>query len=309
MRSPKKAQPPPEPKQGMHPRNPHRSGYDFDALIGCFPALRPFICIAPYGGPTIDFSDPSAVKTLNQALLAYHYGISRWDIPEGNLCPPIPGRADYLHHLADLIAEETGRIPKGPSVRILDIGVGANCIYPLLGHREYDWSFVGTDIDENALNWATEFLNASPGFAKHIELRHQFSPLLLFKDVVKAGESFAACMCNPPFHDSRATAEEGTLRKLRNLAGRKVSTPKLNFGGRSNELWCEGGEEAFVCRMIRESARMPTLCKWFTTLIAKSVHIPAILRVLEHAEPSSMRTIETMQGQKKGRILAWSFQL
>jgi 23S rRNA (adenine1618-N6)-methyltransferase len=36
-------------------------------------------------------------------------------------------------------------------VRVLDIGVGANCVYPLIGHAEYGWRFLGVDIDEAAL--------------------------------------------------------------------------------------------------------------------------------------------------------------
>lgn len=298
-----------ETKEELHPRNRHRHGYDFPALSRAFPKLSTFVRTAPHGGLSIDFADPVAVKTLNQALLLHHYGISSWDIPPGNLCPPVPGRADYLHHLADLLSSASGEIPKGPRIRILDIGVGANCIYPLLGQHEYGWSFVGTDIDPRSLDWAQELLGELPSaVSKHIELRLQASPVRLFEGVVKPDERFDACLCNPPFHDSRAQADEGTLRKLRNLSGRKIAKPTLNFGGQANELWCEGGEEAFIGRMIRESAKAPTLCRWFTSLIAKSVHIPAILAELERARPTSMRTIETRQGQKKGRILAWSFE-
>jgi 23S rRNA (adenine1618-N6)-methyltransferase len=57
---------------------------------------------------TIDFSDPEAVKSLNQALL-----ISYYDIQMGYshyLCPPIPGRADYIHYIADLLAESNNGI-------------------------------------------------------------------------------------------------------------------------------------------------------------------------------------------------------
>lgn len=83
--------------KGLHPRNLHGQGYDFDALMDTTPELKPFVRPNPYGNLSIDFADPRAVKLLNLALLRLHYGLSYWDIPEGFLCPPIPGRVDYLH--------------------------------------------------------------------------------------------------------------------------------------------------------------------------------------------------------------------
>jgi hypothetical protein len=101
-----------------------------------------------YGTESIDFANPAAVKALNQALLKKFYDIAHWDIPPGYLCPPIPGRADYIHHVADLLAgEHEVAIPRGPSVAVLDIGIGANCVYPIVGCHDYGWQFVGTDID------------------------------------------------------------------------------------------------------------------------------------------------------------------
>jgi 23S rRNA (adenine1618-N6)-methyltransferase len=45
-------------------------------------------------------------------LLISYYDIQKWDIPH-YLCPPIPGRADYIHYIADLLAESNnGIIPK-----------------------------------------------------------------------------------------------------------------------------------------------------------------------------------------------------
>lgn len=34
----------------------------------------------------------------------------------------------------------------------LDVGTGASCIYPLLGHRVYGWNFMGSDIDRWAVS-------------------------------------------------------------------------------------------------------------------------------------------------------------
>lgn len=302
----------PAPKPGLHPRNQHARGYDFSALVRSSPELKPFLRASPAGTDTIDFADPAAVKALNRALLQHHYGVAQWDIPPGYLCPPIPGRADYVHHLADLLAEGNGgAVPRGPAVVGLDLGVGANCVYPILGAAEYGWRFVGTDIDPVAIASARRIVAANPTLAGNIECRLQRSPQTLFKGVVHAGETFAFSMCNPPFHASAAEAAAGTTRKVRNLAGGRPSArapaPVLNFGGRGAELWCAGGEAGFVRRMIAESAELPALCRWFTTLVSKRDSLPAIHAALKKARASDVRTIELAHGQKKSRIVAWTF--
>ncbi len=292
-------------KPGLHPRNRHRERYDFAQLSRSCPELAPFVAVNIHGDPSIDFADPEAVKALNRALLAHFYGVRGWDIPPGYLCPPIPGRADYLHHLADLLATcNGGQIPRGEPIHILDIGVGANGIYPLIGHREYGWRFLGSDIDGAALASAGRTLEANPGLAEAIHLRLQANPSHIFQGLLEKGETFDACLCNPPFHSSLREAGEGTERKWRNL-GKSVS--RRNFGGQGRELWCPGGEGAFLGRMIQESARIPTQCFWFTTLVSKSSSLPGLRAALKQARVVDCRTLEMAQGQKKSRILAWTF--
>src|SRR5204863_6745415 len=91
-------------KEGLHPRNRFRNRYDFSKLIECRPALAAFVSKNAHGDESIDYGNADAVKTLNQALLKHGYDLSTWDIPPGYLCPAVPGRSDYLHHLADLLA-------------------------------------------------------------------------------------------------------------------------------------------------------------------------------------------------------------
>lgn len=289
---------------GLHPRNRHRGRYDVPALLEACPDLAPFLRPNPLGEPTIDFADPAAVRTLNRALLASAYGVRGWDLPEGFLCPPVPGRADYLHYLADLLGPG-GTPPRGPGIRILDVGVGANLIYPLVGHREYGWSFLGTDIDPRALACARDILSANPDLAGAVQLRRQPDPRRILAGVVLPEESFAACMCNPPFHASAEEAREGTRRKWRNLG--KPDAPVLNFGGRGGELWCEGGEVAFVSRMVKESAERPGCCRWFTSLLSKSSSLPPVQAALRRAGPARVEVIDMSQGQKRSRIVAWRF--
>jgi 23S rRNA (adenine1618-N6)-methyltransferase len=210
-----------------------------------------------------------------------------------------PGRSDYIHHLADLIS-----LRRGPEVRVLDIGTGANCIYPLVGASEYGWSFVGAEIDPVALRWAKKLVAVNLAIAKLVECRLQKSAMQCFEGIIKNGERFDLTMCNPPFHASAAEAAVGTQRKQRNLGIKKGA---LNFGGKAGELWCEGGEAAFIRRMIEESVLFADRCGWFTTLVSKSEHLPGLEKTLRQVKANEVRIIEMAQGQKKSRILAWRF--
>ncbi len=290
-------------KKELHPKNRHKGHYDFELLIKVCPGLAKFVSLNSFGNLSIDFANPYAVKILNKALLKFFYNVN-WDIPEHYLCPPIPGRADYIHYLADLLAiSNMGIIPQGKQVCVLDIGVGANCIYPLIGHREYGWSFVATDIDPKAIEIANRIITQN-GLSEFIEIYLQKSPTNIFKGLFNDIKgTFDISMCNPPFHASPDEAKAGTARKWKNL---KIKTKSLNFGGMSNELWCTGGEVSFIERMIGESVNVR--CKWFTTLVSKASHLPGIYRALEKVKPLDVRTIEMGQGQKQSRIVAWSFQ-
>lgn len=293
-------------KQELHPRNKHRGAYNFPQLIEGTPELADHVFLNQYGNLSLDFSDPFAVKTLNKALLNHFYQIRFWDIPDGYLCPPIPGRADYIHYAADLLADQNGNIPSGRNIRVLDIGTGANCIYPLIGHQEYGWTFVGSEIDQLAIRSAKNIIEAN-GLAKFITIRKQNSAKSIFKDIIHRDEKFDLSMCNPPFHSSMKAAAEGTGRKWKNLGKDKKGSELLNFGGKNAELWCEGGEQDFLLQMIRESAEYASSVKWFTSLVSKKESLAACYRALDKLKVAEVRTIEMKQGQKQSRILAWSW--
>ncbi|QNH63765.1 23S rRNA (adenine(1618)-N(6))-methyltransferase RlmF [Hymenobacter sediminicola] len=293
----------------MHPRNRHSARYDFAQLIAASPALAPFVAPNKYGDESIDFSDYAAVKALNQALLKQFYGVASWDIPAGYLCPPIPGRADYLHHAADLLATANGgEVPQGKAVHVLDVGVGANCVYPIIGTREYNWHFVGSDIDGMALKAAKHMVAANPVLAGRIELRQQYHATDIFDGIVKPREEFDLTVCNPPFHTSAEEAAAGSQRKGRNLGYAKTLEPVLNFGGRNTELWYEGGEEQFVRRMVEQSVPLASRVLWFTSLISKKETLRSIYYFLSKTAALDVKTIELVHGQKVSRLVAWTFQ-
>lgn len=295
-------------KSSLHPRNKHRSRYDFDVLLHKTPELKTFIYTNEHGIETIDFSNPLAVKTLNKALLKTYYGILDWNLPEDYLCPPIPGRADYIHQIADLLAAENqNMIPTGEAIMGLDIGVGANCIYPILGNSEYGWSFVATDIDATALENCVSIIEKNPHLSEVISLQQQVNSRYIFKDIIQPEDKFAFTICNPPFHDSKEEAAKSASRKVSNLTNQKTVNPILNFGGQNNELWCEGGELAFINQMIYESVKYPKQCFWFTTLVSKKDNLKSIYKTLNKVEAAAIKTIEMNQGQKISRLVAWTF--
>lgn len=288
----------------FHSRSRHHGQYDFKQLCASTEELKPFIVKNKKGDDTIDFSDEKAVKLLNTALLKTHYGLEFWDIPEGYLCPPIPGRAEYIHQIADLIKEEVNHKDK---VTCLDIGVGANCIYPIIAASQYKWKCIGSDIDPISVESASKIVSSNKVLKDKIDIRHQQNPENLFAGIIKKNERIDIVICNPPFYKSRAEAEAATARKNKNLHQAKKEALAKNFGGQDGELFCEGGEVKFISKMIRQSEKYAKNCTWFSCLVSQGDHLKKFHKVLKDVNPKEYQVVEMQFGNKKSRILAWRF--
>lgn len=297
-------------KGALHPRNLHLGRYDLKKLCQVCPQLKQYLIMNPKDEQTINFSDVDALRALNQALLCYFYHVDFWQIPTGYLCPPIPGRADYIHYLADLLAEDAGgEIPTGKQIKVLDIGTGANCIYPILGSQIYNWSFIATDIDTLAIKTADLIVKSNPNLKSFIKFRQQKNETSIFDGIIKPQDKFALTLCNPPFHASMEKALAGSTRKINNLSKKqeKKKHIKLNFGGQENELCCIGGEIAFLEQMCKESKQYAKQVTWFTSLVSKSANIPLLKKQLTALNAKEIKVIEMSQGQKISRLIAWRF--
>lgn len=295
-------------KSKLHPRNKNKGRYDLKALKLSSPELEAFVALNKYGDESVDFSNPEAVKALNKAILKHHYKTDFWDIPEGYLCPPIPGRADYIHHIADLLCGSNyGKIPTGSKIKCLDIGVGANCIYPIIGQEEYGWSFIASDIDPVAIESAEDIVENNSQLNDKVDCRLQNNTKDHFYGVIAKDEKFDLSICNPPFHSSAEDAQSKSQRKLDNLNKKKVKKVVLNFGGQSNELWCDGGEERFVKNMIRQSKKFSKNGFWFSSLISKESILNSIQKTLKEVGAVEVKTIPMGQGNKISRVVAWTF--
>lgn len=285
----------------MHKKNKHNTGYDLDQLITVYPKLEPFVFINPHNKQTIDFAKPEAVKALNSALLKAHYNIDFWEFPDSYLCPAIPGRVDYIHHLQDLL--KASGIHE--NISVLDIGTGANCVYPLLGHAVYDWKCIGTDISEPALKTAKKIIVKNE-LAQVIGLRHQEDKAHMFTGILKDTDAFSASMCNPPFYRSESEAFEATTRKLKGL-GHATGIFTRNFSGQAQELWFEGGEKAFLHSYLYESSLHKTQCFWYSSLVSNKEHVKSMTKSLKKLKATDIKVIEMKQGNKVSRIVAWTF--
>jgi len=280
----------------VHPENPFISNYNFDLLCKAFPPLENFVFENKFGTQTIKFADSDAVRALNIALLKNQYNID-WDIPKHNLCPPIPGRLDYLLYANDLIQKS--------DIHILDIGTGANLIYPILAKCHFGWKCTASEVDMDSIKHAKKIMEINSSL-RNIDIKHQKSKDRIFETIVQPNHEFDMVVCNPPFYKNQKDADENNLRKVKNL---KLSVKnKHNFGGQSNELWYKGGEEAFIIKMIQESTHFKEQVHWFTTLVSKKESLKNIKRVLAKVNPNIIKIVEMGQGNKKSRFVAWTYR-
>ena len=282
-------------EKGLHPKNKFNKGYDFDALIVENPLLKEFVLENKFGSISIDFSNPNAVKELNKALLFSYDKLNLWNFSDENLCPPIPGRLDYIHHLSDLLSEEK-------DIKILDIGTGATCIYPLLGVAEFNWNFIATDIDLDSLDSAQDIIDDNTLDA-NIKLRQQFDEQQILKGILEEDDFFSATMCNPPFYKSAEEARGANRRKSRNLGNNAVR----NFSGNNNELWYKGGEKVFLHNYLYESSLFSNKSKWFTSLVSKKENVESLQNSATKLGAEEFKVINMNQGNKVTRIVCWRF--
>lgn len=290
-------------KPKLHPNSYHNTLYNFEALVKSVPELEKHLIKNPDGIDTLNFSNQEVVYLLNKALLLHFYKLDFWDIPKGNLIPPVPGRADYLHYLADLWQELS---IKTETKNILDIGTGASLIYPIIGTAVYNWNFVAVDIETKSLEQANQIINKNQRLQNKVHLRLQLNKKNILKGIVLENDYFDAVICNPPFFKSAKEAAFQSTRKIKGLTKSKPTKITNNFSGLHNELWCDGGERLFLLNLIYESNLFKTQVNWFTSLVSNEDNLKVCFKELKKIK-ANYQIIEMSQGNKKSRILAWKF--
>jgi 23S rRNA A1618 N6-methylase RlmF len=157
-----------------HSKNPYKLAKpNFAHLAKQHPTLlAAYVQVNPLSGKgSIDFMDENAGRALTQALLLEDFHASV-EIPKDHLCPPLPNRVNYLCWLSDLIDSSSGIGGHSGVPAILDIGVGPVCVYPILGHALFQWDFIGTDVDSDAVAHCESNLYRNPTFKDHVGVVH-----------------------------------------------------------------------------------------------------------------------------------------
>ncbi|KAG7863261.1 hypothetical protein KL939_000580 [Ogataea angusta] len=204
---------------------------DFEALVEKHQQLGRY-----FDGARYDFRSNEAVIAITEVLLK-EWGLEV-HVDRARLCPRLFNRLDYLEFMCQLLGSWTNHVG-------LDVGTGHLTIYALLGARLFDLQFVGTDIDEESLELARATVEQNNLQEKiQLVLTRPQDPLFgRFVELLGSRSGFV--MCNPPFYSSFEEME----RRAEIKPGPRFPTAA------ANELVVEGGEVAFVRRMILESEK------------------------------------------------------
>ncbi|RLN60723.1 hypothetical protein BBP00_00005833 [Phytophthora kernoviae] len=251
--------------------------------------------------------DYSENPTLGSAeALASHMAKRTSGMSAGDL----PNRLNYLHWIEDLLnqvdcdefmgrqeqhegGDQQHETIKGMAVSGIDVGTGANCIYPLLGAAMNRWHFIATEIDNESYTYAKENVDRNQ-LQGLIAVKRMHTNKLLTEPL--QGEApehkFHFVMCNPPFFDDMSEAD---------------TNPDASCMGSANEMVFPGGEIAFIGSMIDESMELQDRVLWFTSMIGRKSSLRKLLALLREKQVPNTRTTEFFQGRTKRWGIAWTF--
>ena len=293
-----------EQEGGMHPKNRYRyERPDFRRFVEICPEFRQYTTTSSTedGHVSVDFRNWDACRELVRLQFQEDFGIS-WTIPKPHLVPPIANRLNYLCFIHDLISLWSPE-PKNRAsyeYKVLDIGCGANLVYPLLGAVYFGWSFVGCDVNTDALRIAATNRDANPSISPCIILKKVASQPCqgnngtrgIIGSCLDDDDTFDACVCNPPFFSNFSDMGQN---------------PLTNYGGTSMEMVYPGGEESFVIEMIQDSAQHKHSIAWFSTMVGKKQTLKHAKKLLYSLGNTCIRTHELVQGTTHRWVISWSF--
>lgn len=323
----------------IHPRNKYSENPpDFGLLASIYPTFQPFVFYSRDGRPRIDWKDYNATRELTRVLLLHDHGINWW-IPDGQLCPTVPNRSNYVHWIEDLLSSEiiVDNQADGGVVRGFDIGTGANCIYPLLGSSLLGWRFVGSDVSDVALEWAEKNVKNNPHISGLIEIRkveNNEEDGLQIEDIRDSECNIHnlddACTgtsvsCPAELHSGVKMSYQGPPVLVGVVKDEEKFdfcmcnppffetmeeaglNPKTACGGTSKEMVCPGGEQAFITRIIEDSVKLKQSFRWYTSMVGRKSNLKILISKLRAVGVTIVKTTEFVQGQTCRWGLAWSF--
>ncbi|KAL8060214.1 hypothetical protein ABFX02_02G010100 [Erythranthe guttata] len=321
-------------RRGIHPRNKYSDNPpDFALLASLYPSFEPFVFyLRDDRRPKIDWTDFNATRELTRVLLLHDHGINWW-IPDGQLCPTVPNRLNYIHWIEDLLASDV--VPSNRAdcdvIKGFDIGTGTNCIYPLLGASILGWKFIGSDMTDVAIEWANQNVESNPHISHLIEIRK-----VHFEDNKEESQISQKCSNEGGSECSNVKSEEtrsGTKKSCYNgppvLLGVVKDeemfdfcmcnppffetieegglNPKTSCGGTSEEMVCSGGEHAFITRIIEDSVKLKHTFRWYTSMVGRKLNLNTLVSEIWNVGATVVKTTEFVQGRTSRWGLAWSF--
>ncbi|VDB95430.1 unnamed protein product [Peniophora sp. CBMAI 1063] len=279
----------------MHPRNPYNVPPDFHELAQAYPPLQRHL-LQTASGVTIDFHDELAQRTLTKALLHRDFNLDL-TVPGDRLCPPVPNRLNYILWLQDII-QATSHPEDDPIIGI-DIGTGASAIYPALFCRVVpDSAFVATELDERSFLSSQENVTRNC-LSQRVQIFRATADGPILFPLVSTEIRFTFTMCNPPFYSS---AED-----IAQSAESKAFPPSAVCTGSEVEMITDGGEVAFVCKMVRESLVHRERCQWYTSMLGKLSSVTDVVKLLREHDIDNYGITEFVQGQTRRWAIGWSF--
>ncbi|KAJ6257034.1 Psilocybin synthase [Drechslerella dactyloides] len=296
----------------MHPKNVYRNGISFTQLAKEHPSFAK--CLK--GGSSINFHDPESVRQLAKALLKKDFNLEI-ELPEDRLCPAyadiqadtLHDRLNYILWVADLLTDTheskapSTPSPEAPRITGIDIGTGASAIYPLLGCASYPhWHFIATENDATSLSHASKNV-ANNLLERRIKIvdASSSSSILPTADIAASATPLDFTMCNPPFYAS--------VNDMLASAKLKAVPPLSACTGSTTEMVTDGGEVAFVSRMVDESIALQGKVRWYTSMLGKLSSVEKVIDKLKECGIVNYVVGEFVQGVGKTKrwAVGWSF--
>ena len=270
---------------------------DFSILIKEYPELKNFLKIQSddIGQYSFDWSKKELSLLMTKHILNYYFKIEYYSIPNNFLIPPVPSRLNYINMIHSLLTSFNLINEKNNENEIIgvDIGTGANIIYPLLGHSVYNWKFICSEINEEAYENALKIINNNK-LEEYIKLIKQKYKNNILIGVINREEKYTFTMCNPPYYDYE---EEIKFED-------KIKDCEYNF----DEIYFKNGEFGFFNRLFDESVCYYKNIFLFTILIGKKSNAEKIYDKIsneKNVKYFDMKRIKT--GNNMRYIIYWSF--
>ena len=269
---------------------------DFLTLIKEFPELKKYILKQNEDNEEefqFDWSNNELSLLMDKSILNYYFNIKYYYIPKGFLIPPIPSRINYINLINSIIAKLIKDIDIKNIIGI-DIGTGANIIYPILGYSIYKWKFICTEINKEAYNNAKLILQKN-NLENNINIIKQNNKDNIFISILNRENKYIFSMCNPPYYNY-----ENEIK----LEDKKRDN-EYNF----DEIYYKNGEYGFFQRYFEESICYKNNVFLYTILIGKKINAENIYDKL--SSYNDIIKIYNMQkiltGNNVRYIIYWSF--